>query len=98
MHVFNFTPEIAHYCAWFAPGVKCFFDARFSLFPDDAARAIQARKGFASNAPEGWLKTFTDRKVDYLAFPVPTGVKFNSPAAFGWMKRIGIRGTTTAAC
>lgn len=31
-NVFNFNPEIAHYCAYFAPEVKGGIDARFALF------------------------------------------------------------------
>ena len=28
LRVFNISPDTAHYCAWFAPGVKCFLDNR----------------------------------------------------------------------
>ncbi len=67
LRVFNFSPDIAHYCAWHAPGVKCFFDARWSLFPEDAVLSAKARFGLTANMPEVWLKTFQDRKVNYLA-------------------------------
>jgi hypothetical protein len=33
---FNFTPEIANYCAWFCPQEKGFLDQRFDLFPNRA--------------------------------------------------------------
>jgi len=66
LHVFNFTPEIAHYCSWFAPGVKCFFDSRWPLFTDDAARVAKTRLGLITNQPEAWQKTLVDRNVDYV--------------------------------
>jgi hypothetical protein len=35
--LFNYTFEIAPYCAWYAPQVKCCFDFRFELFGSVAA-------------------------------------------------------------
>jgi hypothetical protein len=67
LRVFNLSPDLAHYCAWSAPGVKCFFDTRWSLFPDEAARVPRARKGLATDVAEAWQKTFVEHKVDYLA-------------------------------
>jgi tetratricopeptide (TPR) repeat protein len=66
LRVFNFSPEIAHYCAWFAPSVKCFLDSRWSLFPDDAALAVKTRMALSVNEPETWRPVLLDRKVDYL--------------------------------
>jgi tetratricopeptide (TPR) repeat protein len=31
---FNFSPQVAHYLAWFAPDERVFFDQRFPLFPE----------------------------------------------------------------
>jgi hypothetical protein len=35
-HVFALHPEIAHYCAWFCPEEKQFFDHRYPLFVESA--------------------------------------------------------------
>ncbi|HWY85262.1 MAG TPA: hypothetical protein VNX28_00985, partial [Gemmataceae bacterium] len=67
LRVFNISPEIAHYCAWYAPGVKCFVDSRWPLFREEAARAAKTRMGLAANEPEAWQKTFVDHNVNYLA-------------------------------
>jgi hypothetical protein len=67
LRVFNFNPDLANYCAYFAPGVKCYFDTRWQLFPDELAKAAKARMALAVNVPEGWQKTLADAKVSYLA-------------------------------
>ena len=67
LRVFNISPDIAHYCAWYAPGVKCFVDSRWSLFREEAARAAKTRMGLAANEPEAWQKTFVTYNVNYLA-------------------------------
>jgi hypothetical protein len=40
---FNFSPEIANYCAWFCPEERSFFDARFPLFDKVAEAYIDVR-------------------------------------------------------
>jgi hypothetical protein len=67
LRVFNFSADIAHYCAWYAPGVKCFLDSRWPLFADDAALAAKARQGLAVGEPEAWQPVFQERRVDCLA-------------------------------
>jgi hypothetical protein len=39
-HAFAFHPDIAHYCAWFCPEERAFFDQPFPLFPQ-AAREFE---------------------------------------------------------
>lgn len=70
VRVFNFGPETAHYCAWFAPGVKCLLDIRWPLFADTAGRFAVARKAIYTNVPEGWQKLFLDQHVDYVSIPI----------------------------
>src|SRR5262249_51632941 len=62
----NFGPEIAHYCAWFAPGLPYFADARWQLFPDEVPQLLKARAGLAVNEPEAWQKTFLEHKIDWM--------------------------------
>ena len=40
---FNFTPEIANYCAWFCPEEKNFFDTRYPLFENVTQSYVDLR-------------------------------------------------------
>jgi tetratricopeptide (TPR) repeat protein len=42
---FNLSPDIACYCAWFAPGVKSFYDYRFGLFAGKGKMIAEIRQG-----------------------------------------------------
>lgn len=52
-HAFAAHPDVAHYCAWFAPGERCFIDSRLSLFMHVArdyrslCRALETAPGTA---------------------------------------------------
>ncbi|MBI3409169.1 MAG: hypothetical protein HY040_12550 [Planctomycetes bacterium] len=50
--VFNFTLDLADYCAWFAPDVKCCIDFRFPLFAGSAAAYGKTKKVLLTLAPE----------------------------------------------
>ncbi len=75
-HVFNFTNDIAHYCAWYAPSVRCFFDQRYALFGQHAAAFAKAKKELVADAskvldlrgPSGadWVNLFRQHGIDYL--------------------------------
>src|SRR5439155_3138199 len=51
-HGFAFSPDVACYCAWFAPEVKSFIDYRYPLFADRAEAFTRARLALASHALE----------------------------------------------
>lgn len=40
---FNYNPDVAYYCAWFAPQVRSYWDGRFELFADRAVAIAQLR-------------------------------------------------------
>jgi hypothetical protein len=44
---FAFAPDVACYCAWFAPEVKGFIDFRYNLFADRARDFIRTRAALA---------------------------------------------------
>jgi hypothetical protein len=44
---FNFHPDVANYCAWFAPDEKGFFDHRFQLFPDAVTDFVEVRRALS---------------------------------------------------
>lgn len=50
--VFNLTPEIANYCAWLAPSVKCSFDFRYTLYPQFADVYASTKNGLKQWAEE----------------------------------------------
>jgi len=77
-HVFNFSFDLANYCAWFAPEVHCYMDQRFGLFPHEAAPYAKAVLDLPSDALEvlgkdrkpggsAWIKLFRQHDIDHLA-------------------------------
>ncbi|MFL5342812.1 MAG: hypothetical protein ACJ8F7_21980 [Gemmataceae bacterium] len=62
VRTFNLHPDVANYCAWFAPGEKCFLDARLPLFTPVSAeyeslcRALDPSLAGSSekSAPPSW--------------------------------------------
>lgn len=78
-HVFNYSFDIANYCAWFAPGVRCYVDQRLALFRHEGNRYAKAKKALvntaadiitdapSSSARRDWLETFQDHAIDHLA-------------------------------
>jgi tetratricopeptide (TPR) repeat protein len=71
--VFNFSTDLPSYCAWFAPGVKCFLDRRYSLFPVTAATHVQIQQALLDTrqAPETWAAVFRERSIDHVELQVP---------------------------
>src|SRR5207245_2106157 len=76
-HVFNYSFDVANYCAWFAPDVHCYVDQRFGLFPHEAASYAKAIQELPSDALEvlgnlrkpgdsAWIKLFRQHKIDHL--------------------------------
>jgi hypothetical protein len=76
-HVFNYSFDVANYCAWFAPDVHCYVDQRFGLFPHEAADYAKAVQELPSDALEvlgngrkpgnsAWIKLFRQHKIDHL--------------------------------
>jgi hypothetical protein len=76
-HVFNFSSDIAQYCAWFAPGVRCYVDHRLALFPHEAARYAKTKLDLRLDAGDveerrkpvasGWREVFHLHKIDHIA-------------------------------
>ena len=69
-NVFNSTTDLAHYCAWFAPDVKCFLDQRHALFPEWASTFIKTRDALLTDAraqAEDWQPLFEERQIDQVA-------------------------------
>jgi tetratricopeptide (TPR) repeat protein len=75
--VFNMGSEVAHYCAWFAPGVRCYVDARLGLFASEAARYAKLRKQLREDAgsvvlerrlplQSDWPAMFRAQQIDHL--------------------------------
>jgi hypothetical protein len=66
-NVFNVGADFAHYCANFAPDVKCFMDTRFALFAQQTAAYARARKALLEQKqPEDWETLFQERAVDQV--------------------------------
>ena len=75
--VFNYTFDIANYCAWFAPGVRCYTDSRYVLFPQEAAHYTKAKNALKMDAGDAvgrhlkktgsWHGVFRTHDVDHLA-------------------------------
>jgi hypothetical protein len=81
-NVYNFAPEIAHYCAFFASEVKCGIDQRFALFLGRAKDYAAARNDLWDETNEAvqpkeklppapvdrvWPKLFADWRIDAVA-------------------------------
>ena len=68
-NVFNFTPEVGDYLAWFAPGVKSFIDHRYNLYPKAIATfaEISAELTDRKADPRGWQAAFQKHGIDQVA-------------------------------
>src|SRR5262249_35282592 len=74
----HFSPGMAHYCAWFCPEEKDFFDQRFALFPKTTADFLTLRRVFrpavhidgkppSEAAP--WRRVFRQAGVTHVILP-----------------------------
>lgn len=75
--VFNYSFDVANYCAWFTPEVHCYVDQRFALFPHEAGRYAKAIQELPADALEilnngrkpsgsGWTKLFRQHNIDHV--------------------------------
>jgi tetratricopeptide (TPR) repeat protein len=70
--VFNLSPDFTYYCAWFAPGVKCFVDRRYALFPRVAAVHQDVRRTLGSPAGDfDWAKELARFGIDHVEWTTP---------------------------
>ncbi len=76
--VFAFHPDVVHYCAWFCPEVKGFFDHRLPLFPEvareyaEACRELNPVVGPAgAHVSRGWREVFRERGITHLVLYDP---------------------------
>jgi hypothetical protein len=78
--LFNTSPDVAYYLAWFCPGEQSFFDLRLPLFPEVARDYVTAHNTLAGvpdpsddspregRVPPAWRAVFRKWKVRYLVF------------------------------
>jgi len=72
VHGFHAHPDLANYCAWFAPQEKCFFDYRYSLVGAESEDFIEARRALRSAATDDktsnaeWSDVFRRRGIRYV--------------------------------
>lgn len=86
--ILNLGPEIAHYCAWFAPGVRCAVDSRWSLFADEAPRVLRAKVGLAVNEQGAWLPALKDHNPDYVTLSNFSGPRDSELAGQLWRNEL----------
>ena len=87
--VFNFSPDLANYCAWFAPGVQCYFDSRYGLFARQAEDYHLLRQQIIDRkSPKAptihWTQLFTDYGIGHVAM-----TNFNTDGQASLMARRG---------
>jgi hypothetical protein len=73
--------EMNAYCAWFAPGVKGFFDTRFNLFPNAIKDYLKARLALAdkSRPVSDWSTVMRAYRMDHVVaekFLTPPKIQF----------------------
>ena len=59
-------PDVAHYCAWFCPGEKCFLDSRLTLFVPVAAEFRRVCSALDSSRSDDLGPILRDRKIACL--------------------------------
>lgn len=71
-HGFNFSPDAAHYFAWFCPPAKGFFDSRYGLFAGAAHSYVDVRHmlaGTGRHAPGAvpdWQQVFRRHGITHV--------------------------------
>lgn len=99
-HGFNYSPDVANYCAWYCPEEKGFLDYRFDLVSRELGKAfVDVRQALRRDPlPVGesvpprtdWQKVFRDRGINHVVLygtdssPVAQGM-YNSLRAAFWM-------------
>jgi tetratricopeptide (TPR) repeat protein len=84
VNCFNYSPEMAHYLAWYCPGHKSFLDYRFALFGDRAEQFVRVRKSLSDDYAQFrkalprpasyrplWKKVFGDGGIRCLILATP---------------------------
>src|SRR5579884_265805 len=73
--VLALAPEAAHYCVWFCPGERCFFDSRYPLFPQAARDYQTVSRGLLPSAlgPEeeptaDWQRILQEHRIGIVVF------------------------------
>jgi tetratricopeptide (TPR) repeat protein len=73
--IFAFAPEVAHYGAWYCPGIRHFFDHRYPLFPQAARdyETVCQELLLSPASPEkqrtaDWSRVLRDHKVGIVVF------------------------------
>lgn len=85
--VFNMSVDVADYCAWFAPGVRCILDRRLDLFAKEASPYAKAKKELFDDALEPqkkakertWPALFRDSQIDHLVLTKLADVRRGLP-------------------
>ena len=82
-NVFNVNIDVAHYCTWFAPEVRCFLDHRYHLFPRSADAYAKAKAALLDKdrPSSDWTSLFVEREIDHVVLPNPASV----PNVEAWM-------------
>src|SRR5262245_26234759 len=66
----NFSPEAAHYLAWYFPTEKGFFDSRWALFDGVAKDYVGMRKGLLAAEPNSssneWNHRLSEQQIDHI--------------------------------
>jgi hypothetical protein len=66
---FALHPDVAHYCAWFAPEIKNFFDRRWALFYHQAGAFVRLRQGAALLSGKAGGKARAKAGADHEDWP-----------------------------
>lgn len=90
-HVFNFAPEFASYCAYFAPEVSCVLDARWPLMAADVRPYLKARAALAERGgrAEDWREFVAPRGVDRVVYHTTVSSDRAWEQAMPWWQRPG---------
>jgi hypothetical protein len=80
---YYFRPELAHYCAWFAPGERGFFDYRYNLLGDLSADHMRVRRGLketgeSRSTADDWASVLRRHQVTHVVIANP-GLRDNGP-------------------
>jgi hypothetical protein len=81
--LFAIHPDVAHYCAWFAPGEKNYLDSRLSLFLHVIGSFEQVCRGLdpslGRGEPEGWQEVLDSNDVACVVLYDPDVRRLGTP-------------------
>jgi hypothetical protein len=91
LRVFSTGRDLHCYCAWFAPGVKGFFDPRYNLFPHVTGDWLQARQALdkavmpdKKKPATDWSSVLQRYRLDHVAVE-PFLTATNQANIYWWM-------------